>query len=153
MKTLTSKAALVLGILLIGILPSSAKDLVNVIWSGVAIKGYDPVAYFTDGKPVKGDAKFQSTYQGAIYDFASAEHKAVFDQNPAKYAPQFGGFCAYAVSKNSTASISPEAFQIVDGRLLLQYDLGIREKFNQDTAGNLKKADANWSGLVEAKGK
>jgi YHS domain-containing protein len=130
-----------------------AKDLVNVNWSGVAIKGYDPVAYFTDGKPVKGDAQFQSTYQGAIYEFASAAHRAAFDKAPAKYAPQFGGFCAYAVSQGHTASISPEAFQIVDGRLLLQYDLGVRDKFNQDTAANLKKADANWPGLAEAKGK
>ncbi|MGH8047800.1 MAG: YHS domain-containing (seleno)protein [Chthoniobacterales bacterium] len=132
---------------------ASAKDLVNVNWSGVAIKGYDPVAYFTDGKAVKGDSKFQSTDKGAIYYFASAAHKAAFDKEPAKYEPQFGGFCAFAVSKNSTAAITPEAFQIVDGRLLLQYDLSIREKFSADTAGNLKKADANWPGIVEKKGK
>jgi YHS domain-containing protein len=130
-----------------------AKDLVNVNWSGVAVKGYDPVAYFTDGKAVKGDSQFQSTDKGAIYYFASAEHKAVFDKDLAKYEPQFGGFCAYAVSQNHTAPISPEAFQIVDGRLLLQYDLGIREKFNKDAAGNLEKADANWPGIVEKKGK
>jgi YHS domain-containing protein len=130
-----------------------AKDLVNVNWSGVAIRGYDPVAYFTDGKAVKGDAKFQSSDKGAIYYFASADHKAAFDKDPAKYEPQFGGFCAYAVSKNSTAGITPEAFQIVDGRLLLQYDLDVREKFSADTAVNLKKADANWPGIVEKKGK
>jgi YHS domain-containing protein len=132
---------------------ASAKDLVNVNWSGIAIKGYDHVAYFTDGKAVKGDSQFQSTDKDAIYYFASAAHKAAFDKEPAKYEPQFGGFCAYAVSQNHTASISPEAFQIVGGRLLLQYDLSIRDKFNQDTAGNLKKADANWPGLVEQKGK
>jgi YHS domain-containing protein len=132
---------------------ASAKDLVNVNWSGVAIKGYDPVAYFTDGKAVKGDSKFQSTDKSAIYYFASADHKAAFDKDPSKYEPQFGGFCAYAVSKNSTAAITPEAFQIVDGRLLLQYDLDIRETFSKDTAGNLKKADANWPGIVEKKGK
>src|SRR5690349_18893041 len=93
-----------------------AKSLVNVDSDGIAIKGYDPVAYFTDDKAVKGDSKFQSSYDGAIYYFVGAEHKSAFDANPAKYTPQFGGFCAFAVSKNSTAPILPEAFQIVDGR-------------------------------------
>jgi len=132
---------------------AGAKDLVNIDWGSVAIKGYDPVAYFTDGKAVKGDSKFQSADKGATYYFASAEHKAAFDKEPAKYEPQFGGFCAYAVSQGHTAPISPDAFQIVSGRLLLQYDLGIREKFNKDTAGNLSKADANWPGIVEKQGK
>lgn len=125
-----------------------AGGLVNVDKNHVAVKGYDPVAYFTDNKPVKGDAQYQSTLDGAIYYFASPEHKALFDANPAKYAPQFGGFCAYAVSKGKTAKIEPDAFQIVDGRLLLQYDKDIRATFSQDTAGNLKKADANWPGIV-----
>jgi YHS domain-containing protein len=102
---------------------------------------------------VKGDSKFQSADNGTTYYFASAEHKAAFDKEPAKYEPQFGGFCAYAVSQGHTAPISPDAFQIVSGRLLLQYDLGIREKFNKDTAGNLSKADANWPGIVEKQGK
>jgi YHS domain-containing protein len=132
---------------------ASAKDLVNLNWSGVAIKGTDPVAYFTDKKAVKGDPKIQSTYEGAIYNFASVEHKASFDKEPAKYVPQFGGFCAWAVSQGYTANIDPNAFQIVDGRLILQYSLDIREKFNADTAGNLKKADANWPAIVDKKGK
>lgn len=132
---------------------ASAKDLVNLNGSGVAIKGYDPVAYFTDNKAVKGDAQFQSSANGAIYYFASAEHKATFEADPSKYEPQFGGFCAWAVSQGYTASIDPNAFQIVDGRLLLQYSLGVRKDFSRDTAGNLKKADANWPGIVEKKGK
>ena len=88
-----------------------------------------------------------------IYYFASADHQALFDASPAKYVPQFGGFCAYGVSKGSAVEIDPTAFQIVDGRLLLQYSHGILEKFNKDTVGNLKKADANWGALVEKKGK
>lgn len=129
---------------------ASAKALVNVDRSGVAIKGYDPVAYFTDKKAVKGNAQLQSNVGGV---FASAEKKAAFDADAAKYQPQFGGFCAWAVSRGYTAPIDPNAFQIVNGRLLLQYSLKVRTDFSADTEGNLKKADANWPSIVENKGK
>jgi YHS domain-containing protein len=132
---------------------ASAKTLLNVDKSGVGIKGYDPVAYFTDHKAVKGDARFQSTSNGVTYYFASAQNKAAFDVNPAKYEPQFGGFCAWAVSRGYTAPIDPDAFQVVNGRLLLQYSLRVREEFKQDTEGNLRKADANWPAIVEKKGR
>ena len=132
---------------------SYSKSLENIDSHGVGIQGYDPVAYFTDAKPLKGTSQFQSKYEGVIYYFASADHQALFDASPAKYVPQFGGFCAYGVSKGSAVEIDPTAFQIVDGRLLLQYSHGILEKFNKDTVGNLKKADANWGALVEKKGK
>jgi YHS domain-containing protein len=132
---------------------AEGKTLINVDKSGLAVQGYDVVAYFTDGKPVKGAPQFTSSHGGGTYQFASAEHKAAFDKDPMKYAPQFGGFCAWAVSKNSTAKIEPDAFQVVNGRLLLQYDKSIRSKFNKDTTGNLAKADANWPGLVAKKGK
>lgn len=131
---------------------ASAKTLVNVDRSGVGIKGYDPVAYFTENKAVKGDAQFQSQAGGVTYYFASAENKSAFDANPAKYEPQFGGFCAWAVSQGYTAPIDPNAFQIVHGRLLLQYSLKVRQDFGADTEGNLKKADANWPSIVEKKG-
>ena len=141
-------------VLFLSTIPTAfAKTLVNVDKNGVGIKGHDPVAYFTDGKAEKGSAQFQSTYNGVTYNFASAENKAAFDANPAKYEPQFGGFCAYAVSRGYTASIDPNAFQIVNGRLLLQYSIKVRTDFNKDTEGNLKKADANWPSLVEKKGK
>lgn len=129
------------------------QTLLNVDSKGIAIKGYDPVAFFTDNKPVKGDPAIQSTYAGATYRFASTDHKKMFDANPSKYEPQFGGFCAWAVSQGYTASIDPNAFQIVDGRLILQYSPGVRNDFNKDTAGNLSKADANWPGIVKKKGK
>jgi YHS domain-containing protein len=132
---------------------ASAKSLLNVDRSGVGIKGYDPVAYFTQDKAVRGDAQFQSKADGVIYYFASAEHKAAFDTNPAKYEPQFGGFCAWAVSRGYTAPVDPNAFQIVNGRLLLQYSLKVRKDFSADTEGNLKKADANWPSIIEKKGK
>src|SRR5215471_7422494 len=129
-----------------------AKDLQNLDHDGVAIQGYDPVAFFTDHRPVKGDAQFQSQYRGAKYYFASAEHKAAFDQEPAKYEPQFGGFCAYGASKGHTAPVKIEAWQIVNGRLLMQYDLGVKKDFNKDQQGNLQKADKNWLGIVAKKG-
>jgi len=132
---------------------ASGKTLANVDNAGVGIKGYDPVAYFTDNKAVKGDPAIKSTANGVTYYFASAEHQATFDANPSKYEPQFGGFCGWAVSQGYTASIDPNAFQIIDGRLVLQYSLGVRKDFNKDAAGNLKKADANWPGIVEKKGK
>lgn len=147
------KLALSLGLLLAVAVPGVAKEFVNLNWSGVAVKGYDPVAYFTDGKAVKGNPQFKSTSDGAIYHFASAEHQAVFEKDPAKYKPQFGGFCAWAVSQGYTANIDPNAFQIVDGRLLLQYSLDVRKDFEKDTAGNLEKADANWPGIVAKKGR
>jgi YHS domain-containing protein len=132
---------------------ASAQSLINVNKSGLAIKGYDPVAYFTSNAAVKGDPKFTATYEGATYQFSSEENKNLFEANPGKYAPQFGGFCAWAVSQGYTASIDPNAFQIVDGRLLLQYSLGVRKDFSKDTSGNLKKADANWPGIVAKKGR
>jgi len=132
---------------------ATAKDLLNLDGNGVAIQGYDPVAFFTDNRPVEGNPKLQSEYHGAKYYFASSEHKGAFDQEPAKYEPQFGGYCAYGASRGNKAPVKIEAWQIVNGRLLMQYDLDIKGKFNQDQQGNLKKADQNWPGLVEKYGK
>jgi len=132
---------------------ATAKDLLNLDGSGVAIQGYDPVAFFTDNRPLKGSPQFQSEYRGATYYFVSGEHKATFDKEPAKYEPQFGGYCAYGASTGRKAPIKIEAWQIVNGRLLMQYDLDIKSKFNQDQQGNLRKADQNWPGLVEKYGK
>jgi YHS domain-containing protein len=148
------KKPFVLSLLLVALAPFAfAKSLLNINDAGVGIQGYDPVAYFTEGRAVKGDPRFQSRSGGVIYHFAGADHRDAFDANPAKYEPLFGGFCAWAVSKGYTAPVDPNAFQIVDGRLFLQYSLRVREGFNKDTAGNLKKAEANWPGLVEKKGK
>lgn len=131
----------------------AGKTLVNVDKTGLALQGYDPVAYFTENRPVKGDPQFVSSYNGARYQFASAANKSAFDANPAKYEPQFGGFCAYGVSKGYTVPIKVDAFQIMNDRLLLQYDLGAREAFNKDPQGNLQKADGNWPKLVEKQGR
>src|SRR5271156_604292 len=119
------------------------KTIVNLDKRGMAVQGYDPVAFFTDQKPVKGTADLQSTYHGAIYLFATAEHKALFDASPEKYEPAFGGYCAYGVSKDHLAPVEIDAFQIVDGRLLLQHSLGVRDAFNKNQVDNLATASAN----------
>ena len=132
---------------------AAGKQLLNLDRSGLAIQGYDPVAFFTDQHPVRGNSQFQSEYNGAKYYFASMDHKTAFDKDPAKYEPQFGGYCAYGVSHGARAPIKIEAWQIVNGRLLMQYDLGVKDDFNKDQQGTLKKADQNWPGLVEKYGK
>jgi YHS domain-containing protein len=128
------------------------KILVNKDRNGLALQGYDPVAYFTDNKPEKGNPKMKSTYDGADYYFASAAHKALFDSNPEKYAPAYGGYCGYAASINRLSPISPEWYQIENGKLILQHNKKAFDKFNADLSGNVIKADVNWPGLVAENG-
>jgi len=132
---------------------AQSKTLLNLDKTGVAIQGYDPVAFFTDNKPLKGKPEFPARHNGALYYFASKEHRELFKSDPAKYEPVFGGYCAFGVSKGKLVEIDVNAFQIVNGRLMLQYSKGVRDDFNKDTKGNLAKAEANWPGLVEKKGK
>ena len=146
-------ALLLLSVFLATQLLAQPKTLLNLDKTGVAIQGYDPVAFFTDHKPVRGRAEFGSKHGGATYLFSSKEHKDLFDNEPAKYEPVFGGYCAFGVSRNKLVEIDVEAFQIVDGRLLLQNSKSVRTDFNKDTKANLTKAEANWPGLVEKNGK
>lgn len=128
--------------------------LVNTDHYGVALEGgYDPVAFFADGKPVMGSKSYQSHYNGATYQFASAEHKAQFDADPARYEPAFGGYCGYAASINRLSPISVEYFQILDGRLVLQHNQKALGLWQQDVPGNLAQADQNWPGLVARNGR
>ncbi|MBN8246134.1 MAG: YHS domain-containing protein [Verrucomicrobia bacterium] len=128
------------------------KSLLNLDREGVAIQGCDPVAYFVLKAPVKGKPEFTSEFHGAKYRFHSARNKEAFDADPAKYEPRFGGYCAFGVSKGRLVEIDVNAFQIVDGRLLLQYSPSVLDQFNQDVTGNLKKAETRWPKLVERKG-
>lgn len=132
---------------------AETKTLLNLDKNGLALQGYDPVAFFTDGQAVKGKPEFPARHNGATYFFASKDHRDLFKADPAKYEPSFGGYCAYGVSRNKLVEIDVNAFQIVDRRLLLQYSKGVREDFNKDPKGNLDKANANWPALVEKKGK
>jgi YHS domain-containing protein len=132
---------------------AAEKQLVNRDKTGLGLQGYDPVAFFTEGKPVKGTPDHTALHNGTTYRFASAQNKAQFEMAPKMYEPAFGGYCAFGVSKNVLVSIDPEAFQIVDGRLFLQYSKGARKDFSKDIKGNTVKADANWPVLVQSKGK
>ena len=132
--------------------PITSKVLVNVDDTGLALQGYDPVAYFTVGKPVKGDARFRSAYRGAVYHFSSAEHKRMFEQDPAKYEPQFGGFCGYAASIHKVSPISVEFWEVLNGRLVLQHNQKAWDLWHKDVPGNLVKADRNWPELSEQHG-
>jgi YHS domain-containing protein len=122
--------------------------LVNLNNKGVAIEGYDPVAYFTDNKSVKGNEQFTAQFESATYWFASAEHAALFKKDPKKYAPQYGAFCGYAVSIGKLRPVDPLIYQIEDGRLILQHTKEAYDLFNEDLKGSTAKADKNWPGIV-----
>jgi YHS domain-containing protein len=112
--------------------------------SNVAISGYDPVAYFTLGRPTQGSATFKTTYQGAEFRFANAANRAAFVANPARYAPQYGGYCAFAVSQGGTAGIDPTAWSIVDGKLYLNLNRAIQTRWQGDQANFIAAANRNW---------
>jgi YHS domain-containing protein len=120
---------------------------VNIDSQGVILKGYDAVAYFKQGKPVKGNREIKSSYQGATYLFASAEDKAEFDKDPVKYVPQYGGFCAYGIANGVLADIEgPDGF-VYKGKLYVCGNQAAGESFNTDLDSNIGKADANWRKL------
>ena len=131
------------------LVPDEEKNyLVNLDDNGFIAEGYDVVAYFTENKPVKGKDNIIKLYKGAFYAFASEDNKQLFGNNPKKYMPQFGGFCAYAISINKLRPIDHRYFQFVDGRLLLQHSKRALKLFNKDVPGNTILADKNWPGLL-----
>jgi YHS domain-containing protein len=139
----TAGAALMLATLIApGVRAESASD-VNQI-DGVALHGFDPVAYFTQNKAVKGEAQFTAEYRGVTYEFNSKENQAAFQANPAKYVPQYGGFCALAAAYGKKADIDPYAFAINDGKLNVFYRDKALQAYQQDVKGNTEKADRNW---------
>lgn len=118
---------------------------------GKAIRGYDPVAYFTDGKPVKGDSTLTTDYDGATWIFATAAHRDAFRADPAKYAPQYGGYCAFGTSKGYKAPTEADAFTIVNDKLYLNYNTKVRTEWNKDQPGYIQKADSNWPDVKKTK--
>ena len=111
---------------------------------GVAIGGADPVAYFTEGKPVIGSTDHAVTWDGVEWRFASEANRAAFEMDPARYAPEYGGYCAWAMAQGYLAQIDPEAWTIVEDRLYLNATLGVRERWSRDIPGNIAAADENW---------
>ena len=128
---------------------AAAKTVYNASrWTKVAIEGTDPVAYFTQGKPVEGSKEFTHKWGEANWRFASARNRDLFKTDPEKYAPQYGGYCAYAVANNSTAKIDPEAWKIVDGKLYLNYSKDIQKTWEADQTAFIMAADKNWPGVL-----
>ncbi|MEO1102835.1 MAG: YHS domain-containing (seleno)protein [Pseudomonadota bacterium] len=127
---------------------SAAKPEVYKDRQGVAIDGTDPVAYFTEGRPVAGSPEYTAEWNGATWRFSSAANRDAFRANPARYAPQFGGYCAWAVSQGYTASTTPEAWAIVDDRLYLNFSSGIHRRWARDRDSHIASARRNWPSVL-----
>lgn len=123
---------------------AAAGGPVNKTLFGNAIDGYDPVAYHTLGEPVEGSGDFEHEWMGATWRFANAEHRDLFAADPEKYAPAYGGYCAYGVSKGYKPGIDPDAWDIVDGRLYLNLNLDIQARWHEDVPGYIALADDVW---------
>lgn len=116
--------------------------------SDVAILGYDPVAYFTVDKPVKGQDRFATVWKGAKWKFSSQANLDLFKSEPDKYAPQYGGYCAYGVAQDNLVSIEPDKFKVLDGKLYLNYNAEVQATWLKDPAGYVKQADAKFKALL-----
>ena len=125
------------------------RGLISDSATGVAINGYDTVAYFTDKKAVKGSDANTFAWNGASWKFASKEHLDLFKASPEKYAPQYGGYCAYGVSQGYLVSIEPEQFTVLDGKLYLNYDASVQKKWTKDIKGYNQIADGKISDLLK----
>lgn len=136
--------------------PALAAPPVNTLKGGllggrgdVAIQGYDPVAYFTEGRPVKGQDKLVFEWMGAKWKFASQAHLDLFRAAPEKYAPQYGGYCAFGVSQDHLVSVEPDKFKVIDGKLYLNYDAKVQAQWLEDPAGYIRQADAKFQTLLK----
>jgi YHS domain-containing protein len=129
-----------------GVLAASNTVFVNS--AGVAINGTDPVGYFKEDKPVEGSPDFATEWMGAIWHFASAENRDLFASAPEDYAPQYGGYCAFALAKGALANSVPEAWTIYNEKLYLNQSLRVRDIWLRDKDNLIRDADANWPGIV-----
>ena len=120
---------------------------VNKGEDGVAVKGYDVVAYFDQKQPMKGDPKYSYEYNGAKYNFVSSGHLALFAKSPEAYLPQYGGYCAVGTSMGHKADIDPESWAVIDNKLYLNSSKGAQKLFDKDPQSAIKKADQNWTKL------
>jgi YHS domain-containing protein len=131
--------------------PSWAKEapVYTGTFSSTALGGYDPVGYFTERKPVKGSSKISTDYKGAKWFFASTENRDKFVAMPEQFAPQYGGYCAWAVSQGYTASGDPLAWKIVNNKLYLNYDAEIQKKWETSIPEFIQKADGHWPKIIQ----
>jgi YHS domain-containing protein len=137
-------AALGLALAAAGPAAAASPPVYTGFLSHTAVSGYDPVAYFTTGAPMQGSKSFTAQHNGAEYRFASAANRDAFKANPARYAPQYGGYCAWAVSQGYTAPADPKVWKIVNGKLYLNYNAEVGQKWAKDVPGYIAKGDANW---------
>lgn len=141
---------LLLGLLFLALAGFAAAGAVRAeVYSsdGIALGGTDPVAYFAEGKPVQGSSEYSFDYDGATWHFASAANRDAFAADPGSYAPQYGGYCAFAAAQNALVSTVPEAWKIADGKLYLNYSKDVQNRWEEDIPGYIAKADANWPNL------
>lgn len=126
-----------------------AHDHVNTTLFGNAIEGYDPVAYHTAGQPLEGSDAYEYEWEGATWRFVSAENRDLFAADPEKYAPAYGGYCAYGVSQGYKPDIDPEAWAVVDGQLYLNLNKKIQARWEKDIPGYIAKADKIWPTIMD----
>ncbi len=139
-------AVAVVGLAGVWFMNARAARTVNTDLFGIAIQGYDTVAYFTERKAIRGDSRYQVTWQDATWRFANAEHRDLFRADPERYLPQYGGFCAGYLAANGIADADPEAWVIVDGKLYLNWSKKRRDEFtNEDTEEKIRQADKVWA--------
>ena len=150
------KQLIMLSVILVFCTSSAMAERWNIDNGGIfssgtkaVIKGYDPVAYFKQSNAVKGDKSISSNYEGGTFHFSSEENKALFDANPKRYVPQYGGFCAYALAKNDLVSVDPTVWAIEDGKLYLNYNKSIGKDWEQNKASYIPQANKNWPALKQ----
>ncbi|MBC8240425.1 MAG: YHS domain protein [Alphaproteobacteria bacterium] len=141
--------ALALAMALFVTAPAGAAEAIYSNWQGRAIGGYDPVAYFTDARAMEGKSAFTAKWMGASWRFTSAANRDLFMAMPEKYAPKYGGYCAYAVSQGYTAKIDPTAWSIVEGKLYLNYSHDVQKTWVAKRDAYIAAADKNWPGVLQ----
>ncbi len=149
--TLSFRFTIALALIAAGLVAGAAayqKSQVNVSRGDLALQGYDAVAYRTSGQATLGNPSFEHRWNNAVWRFSTAENREQFATDPVRYAPEFGGYCAYAVSRGYTADIDPNAWRIVDGRLYLNYSKRVQKLWEEDVPGNIAKGRRNWPGAL-----
>ena len=143
---LTATASLPIGVALGSVAHANTAPIYSN--NGIAVDSSDVVAYFTEGKPVKGSAEFTHGWNGVTWHFATVENRDAFAADPEAYAPQYGGYCAWAVSQGYTASTIPDAWRVVDGKLYLNFSRRIQRRWERDIPARIAEGDANWPGVL-----
>ena len=148
-SALFAVAAVAVGMLVVQASDTTAKPRINTLGlRGVAIKGYDPVAYFSKGAPARGSKQFSLKHAGVEWRFSSAQNKAAFAANPARYMPAYGGYCAYGVSQGYLVKIEPHAWAIKRGRLYLNYNRSVQRTWSKRPGSYIAKANKKWPRLI-----